>query len=204
MRRPSVLLADDHTIVLEGLRGLLEPEFDLVGTVSDGRALLTAAEKLRPDVIVIDISMPLLNGIEAARQLKKAHADTKIIFLTMHDDATYATRAMEAGASGYVLKHSAASELVKAIREALEGKEHFAPDYARTTLRGKAALELTPRQREVLQLVAEGRSAKEIASVLNISARTVEFHKYRMMEDLGLHTNADLIQYAIKHGIAPM
>ena len=211
MKRRRVLLADDHKIVVEGLRNLLEPEFELVGTVEDGRALVAAAAELRPDVIVADISMPLLNGIEAARQIKKADSGAKIVFLTMHPDVTYATRAFEAGASGYVLKHSAPSELVTAIREALKGRTYVTPMIAKDVLesfmdrshkREDVFHKLTPRQREILQLVTEGRSAKEIASLLNISPRTVEFHKYRMMEDLGLRTNAELIQFAIKHGLA--
>lgn len=211
MKRPRVLLADDHKIVVEGLRNLLEPEFELVGTVEDGRALVAAAAELRPDVIVADISMPLLNGIEAARQIKKADSGAKIVFLTMHPDVTYATRAFEAGASGYVLKHSAPSELVTAIREALKGRTYVTSIIAKDVLqsfmdrshkREDAFHKLTPRQREILQLVTEGRSAKEIASLLNVSPRTVEFHKYRMMEDLGLRTNAELIQFAIKHGLA--
>ncbi len=211
MKRPRVLLADDHKIIVEGLRSLLQSEFELVGTVEDGRAMVAAAEKLKPDVIVADISMPLLNGIEAAQQLRKANVQAKIIFLTMHPDVTYATRALEAGASGYVLKHSAPSELITAIKEALSGRTYVAPAIAKDVLhlfakgsreRRKDVIELTPRQREVLQLLAEGHSAKEIASILHISTRTVEFHKYRMMEDLGLHTNAELIQYAIKHGLA--
>ncbi len=210
MRRPRVLLADDHKIVAEGLRRLLEPEFELVGIVEDGRALVAAAQKLNPDVIVADISMPLLNGIEAVRQLKKGTSQAKVVFLTMHLDVTYTTRALEAGASGYVLKHSAPSELITAIREALKGRIYLTPMIAKDVLesymveshqRRKAVLELTPRQREVLQLLSEGRSAKEIASILDISTRTVEFHKYRLMESLGLCTNAELFQYAIKHGI---
>ncbi len=210
MKRPRVLLADDHKIVVEGLRGILEPEFELVGTVEDGRALVAAAQKLNPDVIVADVSMPLLNGIEAAQQLKKANSQAKIIFLTMHLDASYATRALEAGASGYVLKHSAPSELVQAIGEALRGRVYVTPMIAKDVLQTfmdeshgipRGRLELTPRQREVLQLVGEGYSAKEIATNLHISARTVEFHKYRIMEDLNLRTNAELIQYAIKNGI---
>ena len=210
MTRPRVLLADDHKIVVEGLRTILEQEFELVGTVEDGRALLEAAEKLNPDVIVTDISMPLLNGIEAAQQIKKLTPKVKIVFLTMHPDVTYATRALEAGASGYVLKHAAPSELITAIKEVLNGRIYLTPMIAKGVLdsfmsdphrRRKAVIELTPRQREVLQLTSEGRSAKEIASILNISTRTVEFHKYRAMESLGLRTSADLIQYAIKHGI---
>ena len=203
MKKPRILLADDHRIVIEGLRNILEPEFDLVGAVGDGRALLAEAAKLQPDVIVVDISMPLLNGIEAARQITKAHSKAKIIFLTMHADATYAKRALEAGASGYVLKHSAPAELVTAIHEALAGRIYMTPSLAgKRALRHKSDEPLTIRQREVLQLVAEGHSAKQIAFLLHISARTVEFHKYRIMEDLQLHSNAELVQYAIKHGIA--
>ncbi len=211
MRRPRVLLADDHKMVVEGLRGLLEPEFEVVGTVEDGRALVAAAKDLRPDVIVADISMPLLNGIEAADQLKKIDTQVKIVFLTMHPDVTYARRAFEVGASGYVVKHSAPSELVTAIREALKGRTYVTSMIAgelMTSFIGSSGHrddtfgKLTPRQREVLQLVAEGHSAKEIASILNVSPRTVEFHKYRMMEDLGLRTSAELVQFAIKHGLA--
>ncbi len=197
--RPRVLLADDHMVVIEGLRSVLEPHFDLVGTVNDGRALLAAAEKLRPDAVVVDISMPMMNGIEAARRLKKSDPNIKIIFLTMHADATYASRALEAGASGYILKHSALSDLVKAIREALAGRTYTTPGLVGRRPRRKTVIELTPRQREVLQLLAEGHSAKEVGSILNISTRTVEFHKYRIMEDLEIHNNAELIQYAIRH-----
>jgi len=209
MSRPRVLLADDHKIVTEGLKGLLEPEFELVGTVEDGRALLAAAEKLRPDVIVADISMPLLNGIDSVRQIKKVHDEIKVVFLTMHPDVTYAVSAFEAGASGYVLKHSAPTELVAAIRSALRGKIFVTPLLAgefmqrtkeRTTRRDEST-RLTERQREILQLLAEGKSAKEIATVLNISSRTVEFHKYRIMKDLGLKSAAELVHYAVRHGI---
>ncbi|MGD8375068.1 MAG: response regulator transcription factor [Acidobacteriota bacterium] len=210
MSRPRVLLADDHKIVLEGLRSLLEPQFDLVGTAKDGRELLEAAVKLDPDVIVVDISMPLLNGIEAIRKLKKDGCRARVIFLTMHADVTYAIRAFEAGASGFVLKHSASTELVEAIREALEGRSYLTSIIPREAVFRDGSeprsgqVDLTPRQREVLQLVAEGRSAREIAGILKISPRTVEFHKYRMMEELQVQTNAELIQYAIKHGIASL
>src|SRR5512139_3855160 len=177
MKRPRILLADDHRIVAEGLRGLLEPEFELIGIVEDGRALLTAAEKQKPDVIVADISMPLLNGIEAVRQIKRTNEDIKVVFLTMHPDVTYAASAFEAGASGYVLKHSAPSELVTAIQTALRGKTYVTPllagelmQFYREKPAGRDELTgLTPRQREVLQLLAEGRSAREIAIILNIS-----------------------------------
>jgi len=209
MRRPRVILADDHKIVTEGLKSLLEPEFELVGIVEDGRALLAAAEKLRPDVIVVDISMPLLNGIDSVRQIKKAHAEIKVVFLTMHPDVTYAVSAFEAGASGYVLKHSAPTELVTAIRSALRGKTFVTPLLAgdlmqrakeRTNQRDEST-RLTERQREIVQLLAEGKSAKEIATVLNISSRTVEFHKYRIMKDLGIKSAVELVHYAVKHGI---
>ena len=210
MNRPRILLADDHRIVAEGLRGLLEPLFEIVGIVEDGRALLVAAEELRPDVIIADISMPLLNGIDAVRQIRKANKDIKVVFLTMNPDVIYAASALEAGALGYVLKHSAPSELITAIHSALKGKTYVTPLLAgelrhihkagtdqRDDLTG-----LTSRQREVLQLLAEGHSAKEIAAILNISVRTVEFHKYRMMDNLGITSAAELISYAIRHGIA--
>ena len=210
MKRPSVLLSEDHTIVMEGLRRILEPHLNVVGSVEDGRALVAAAKELRPDVIVADISMPLLNGIEAARQIKKMKIRTKIVFLTMHPDVTYATEAFRAGASGYVLKNSAAQELVTAIQEAFKGRVYVTPLVAKDVLHTlmtassqpeKRSVELTPRQREVLQLVAEGHSAKEISGILHVSPRTVEFHKYQIMEKLGLRTTPELTQYAIKHGI---
>jgi DNA-binding NarL/FixJ family response regulator len=210
MKRPRVLLADDHQIVIEGLKSLLGGEFEVVGSVEDGRALVDQAATLHPDVIVADISMPQLNGIEAARQIKKSNKDIKIVFLTMHPDATYAANAFEAGASGFVLKHSASSELITAIHEAIKGRTYVTPliagDLIRTYQEGRSPekdlfKKISPRQREILQLLAEGKSGKEIASVLNISARTVEFHKYRMMEQLNIKTSAELVQYAVKHGI---
>lgn len=211
MTRPSVLIADDHQIVIDGLRRLLEPDFDIAGTVQDGRELVTAAEKLRPAVIVADISMPMLNGIDAVRRIKEAHGETRVVFLTMHPDVSYAVRAFEAGASGYVLKHSASDELVMAIREALRGKTYVTPFIAGelmeaykegARLRPGTIDGLTVRQREVLQLIAEGHTAKDIAAILNISIKTVEYHKYRMMEDLGLETAAELVRYAVRHGIS--
>jgi DNA-binding NarL/FixJ family response regulator len=210
MKKPRVLLADDHKIVIEGLKGLLEHEFELVGSVEDGRALVDQAATLHPDVIVADISMPGLNGIEAARQIKKTKKDIRIVFLTMHPDATYAANAFEAGASGFVLKHSAPSELITAIHEAMKGRTYVTPliagDLIRTYQEGDSPekelfKKISPRQREILQLLAEGKSGKEIASILNISARTVEFHKYKMMEQLNIKTSAELVQYAVKHGI---
>jgi DNA-binding NarL/FixJ family response regulator len=210
MKKARILLADDHKMLAEGLRSLLEPEFELVGIVEDGRALVARAKELNPDVIVADITMPLLNGIEAVLQLKKNGTRAKIIFLTMHQDATYAARAFEAGASGFVLKHSASSELVTAIREALEDRTYITPMIAKelmdvyregTRQQGDPGHDLTPRQREVLQLFAEGRSAKEVAAILHISPRTAEFHKSSVMNLLNLHTIAELTQYAVRHGI---
>lgn len=211
MSRNRILLADDHKIVAEGLRSILETEFELLGIVEDGRTLLEHARRLQPDVVVADISMPLLNGIDAVEQLKKSDPAIKVIILTMHPDVVYATRALAAGASGYVLKHSAASELIDAVKAALNGKVYITPIIAGAVLASlletppkgrKARAHLTPRQREVLQLVAEGRSAKEIGAILHISPRTVEFHKDRIKEDLNLQTQAELVQYALKHGLA--
>jgi DNA-binding NarL/FixJ family response regulator len=205
-----VLLADDHRVVAEGLRGLLAPDFYVVGIVSDGRELLDAVKALNPDVVVLDISMPSLNGIEAARRLRAANARVKVVFLTMHREVTYAARALEAGGAGFVLKHSAPSELVTAIREALSGRTYITPQVAGELLgsyrhgaqAGAEALgRLTPRQQEVLQLVAEGHSAKGIAALLRISRRTAEFHKARLMEALRVETTAELVQYAIRTGV---
>jgi DNA-binding NarL/FixJ family response regulator len=205
-----VLLADDHLLVAEALKSLLTPEFDLVGVVEDGRALIEAAGRLRPDVIVADVSMPHLNGIDALVHLRQEGVRVPVVFLTMHRDVIFARRALEVGASGFVLKHSASIELIAALHAALEGRTYLTPQLAGEVLEamrqgpertGDPAASLTPRQREVLQLLAEGRSAKEIASSLSISTRTVEFHKYQMMETLGLHTNADLVHFAIKHGL---
>jgi DNA-binding NarL/FixJ family response regulator len=212
-RRPRVLLADDHLMVAEALKSLLAPEFDLVGVVEDGLALVEAAGTLGPDVIVADITMPHLNGIDALVRLRQRGDRVPVVFLTMHRDATFARRALDAGASGFVLKHSAPAELVTAIRAALEGRTYLTPQLAGEVLEamkqgperdGGPTGTLTPRQRQVLQLLAEGRSTKQIARSLAISARTVEFHKYEMMETLGLHNNAELIHFAIKHGLVEL
>jgi DNA-binding NarL/FixJ family response regulator len=209
-RRARVLLADDHLLVAEALTSLLTPEFDLVGVVEDGRALVEAAARLRPDVIVADVTMPHLNGIDALVQLRQGGDRVPVVFLTMHRDVTFARRALEAGASGFVLKHSASVELITALHAALDGKTYLTPQLAGEVLEAMKqgpertadpVAALTPRQREVLQLLAEGQSAKQIATSLSISARTVEFHKYQMMETLDLHTNADLIHFAIKNGL---
>jgi DNA-binding NarL/FixJ family response regulator len=210
MSKPRILLADDHPILAEGVRRLLEPEFEVVDVVADGRELVAAARKHRPDVIVADVTMPSLNGIEAAVQLRDLGVEARVVFLTQHRDVAYARRAVEAGAAGFVLKHSAATELLTAVREALRGQTYVTPLIAGELLHSYgegdsgpqgSAHRLTARQREVLQLVAEGRSAKEIAAVLKISTRTAEFHRARLMEALGLQTTADLVQYAIRHGI---
>ena len=210
MKKPRVILADDHKIVLEGLRGLLRDEFELIGEASNGQELVELVLRLSPDVVVADVSMPLLNGIEATRKLREAGSTAKVVMLTMHPDVVYATRALEAGASGYVLKHAASDELVEAVRTALRGGAYLSPQVRNpavmelldgTRRHVKGTIELTGRQREVLQLLAEGKSAKEIGGLLGISARTVETHKYRMMDDLGLKTSAELVQYAIRMGV---
>ena len=208
MTRPRVLLVDDHRIVAEGLERLLAAEFDLAGVVEDGRAMISAAKSLRPDVIVADISMPHLNGLDALALLKQDTPEVKVVFLTMHAEVAYARRALEQGAAGFVLKHAAADELVTAIRAALQGKTYITPTLAGEVFRAvrdgapeDPLASLTTRQREILQLLAEGLSAKEIGGTLGISTRTVEFHKYRMKETLGLTTSAELVHFAIKHGI---
>ena len=209
MRKPRVLLADDHRMVAEGLKGLLANEFELVGIVEDGRAMVKVARELRPDVIVADISMPHLNGLDALAQLKRDNPRVRLVFLTMHRDAAYARRALEAGASGFVLKHSAPAELVLAVRAALQGRTFITPDLAAEVFRtakdkdADPLATLTPRQREILQFLAEGKSAKAIAAALGLSARTVEFHKYTLMDALGMENSAELIRFAIKHGLVP-
>ena len=206
MNSTKVLLADDHTIVAQGLQLLLKDSFNLVGTVRDGRALLEAAARLKPDVIIADISMPLLNGLDAVRQLKSNGIEAKVIILTMHADPHLAADAFRAGASGFVLKDSAGEELIQAIREILQGRAYLTPLIAKDMItvlmeakgEGGSEAKLTSRQREVLQLIAEGRTMKEVAGVLNISARTAETHKYEMMSVLGVRTTAELIQCAIR------
>ena len=208
MGQPRVLLADDHTMVVEAFRKLLELEFEIVGTVGDGRALVTTAPELKPDVIVIDISMPLLNGMDAGRELKRLLPRTKLIALTMNEDCEVASEALRSWASGYLLKKSAGSELVKAIREVLKGKSYVTPKVAQQLLdrfvrdpRRDHDKELTPRQRQVLQLLAEGRTMKETADFLHVTPRTIAFHKYRIMEEFGLKTNSDLVKFAIRERV---
>jgi DNA-binding NarL/FixJ family response regulator len=209
MKLPHVMLADDHTILLEAFRRLLEGKCEVVGVVSDGRALLKEAPALRPDVVVVDIGMPLLNGLEAGRRLKEILPGVKLVFLTMNEDPDLAVEAMRIGASAYLLKKSAASELFRAIQDVLKGKTYVTPKIARgmhqafiRNPRGRSPEKiLTARQREVIQLLAEGKSMKEAADFLDVTPRTVAFHKYRVMEELGLKTSADLVQFAIKSRI---
>ncbi len=211
MKRPRVLLADDHTLVLDGLRKILEPECEVVGAVEDGRSLLPAAKQLQPDIVLLDISMPLLNGVEAARRLRAAAPGAKIIFVTMHADATYVAGAFRAGASGYVLKRCASVELLKAVNQVLTGRAYVTPLIKKSIpdkvpdwplKSGEDSGELTVRQREVVQLVAEGHSVKEIAAILDISRKTVAFHKTNVMRRLGIRSTAELTKYAIQHGIS--
>lgn len=208
--KPRLLLADDHQMFVEGLEGLLAADFDLVGVVQDGLALVEAAERLRPDAIVADIGMPGLNGIEALERLRAALPDVRLVFLTMHKEPAYARRALAAGALGYVLKHSALTELVQALRDALAGRRFVSPAIAVELQHGRqggegpeseAVAAISPRQRQILQLLAEGQSVKQIAARLAISSRTVEFHKYTLMESVGVKNTAELIHFATSHGI---
>jgi DNA-binding NarL/FixJ family response regulator len=209
MKRIRILLADDHTLFCNLLRELLESEYEVVGSVSDGRELLKAATSLRPDVALVDIGMPSLNGLDAGRRLKQANPHMKLIYLTMNNNLEYAREALQAGASAFVLKNALSSELLQAIRDALRGVSYVAPEIrqamAETFVRDPKAVSrpqhLTDRQREVLQMLAEGRSLGEIASLLRISYRTVRFHKLRIMEELGISNNAELVKYAMNHGM---
>jgi DNA-binding NarL/FixJ family response regulator len=206
MPRTKVLLADDHAVVAQGLAALLGDTFELAGVVHDGRALLAALETLRPDVVVTDISMPLLNGLDAVRQIRLSHPHVKVIVLTMHKETQLAVDAFRAGASGYMLKVSPGEELITAIEQVAMGRAYVTTLLAKDLIsllmeagsERPSASSLTPRQREVLQLVAEGRTMKEVASILNISPRTAESHKYEIMKVLGVDTTAALIQYAIR------
>ena len=206
MRRPTVLIADDHPIVMEGLASLLK-DFDVVDAVGDGQMLLDAARRLRPDVIVTDISMPSLSGLDVLSQLQAARIASKVVVLTMHSDPELATRAVRAGASAFLLKHSAGEELLTAIHEALQGHVYITPSVTRDVMTRLAAVaaspgpQLTPRQRDVLRLIVKGHRMKEIAAALQLSTRTVETHKYEMMQVLGVHSTAELVRYALQHRI---
>jgi len=205
--KPRVILADDHTLLLEAFEKLLAPECDIVAKVADGRALLAAVREHHPDVVVLDLAMPLLNGIDAARQIKQEDRSVRLVFVTMNEDPDLAAEALRAGGTAYLLKRSAGSELLTAIREAMKHRSYVTPlvmegmlgSLMHPTGTDSSSRQLTARQREVLQLLAEGKSMKEVASVLNVTARTIAFHKYRMMEQLNIKTNAELIQYAIRH-----
>ena len=208
MAKPRVIIADDHTLLVEAFEKLLAPECDVVAKVADGRALVAAARKLRPDVVVLDLTMPLLNGLDAARQIREFDKSVRLVFVTMNEDPDLAAEAFRAGGAAYLLKRSAGSELLTAIREAMKRRSYVTPLVTEAMLGSlmEAKTEapsrhLTARQREVLQLLAEGKSMKEVASILNVTPRTVAFHKYRMMEQLRIKTNAELIQYAIRQHV---
>ena len=208
MAGPRVLLADDHNLLLGAFEKLLAPECEIVGTASDGRTLVVEAQRLKPDVVVLDIAMPLLNGLDAGRQIKQLRKSVKLVFVTMNEDSDLAAEAFRAGASAYLLKRSAASELLVAIREVMKGRSYVTPLVTEGLVGSfmdaanrKPSHDLTPRQREVLQLLAEGHSMKQVAALLNVTPRTVAFHKYRMMEQLNIRSSAELIQFAITHHI---
>jgi DNA-binding NarL/FixJ family response regulator len=206
MPKPRVIIADDHTLLVEAFEKLLAPECDVIAKVTDGRALLTAARDLHPDLVVLDVAMPLLNGLDAGRQIKQMDPSIKLVFVTMNEDPDLAAEAFRAGGSAYLLKRSAGSELLTAIREAMKRRSYVTPLVTEGMLgslmhppgRERATQQLTTRQREMLQLLAEGKSMKEVASILNVTPRTVAFHKYRIMERLKIKTNAELIQFAIR------
>jgi DNA-binding NarL/FixJ family response regulator len=211
MVRPRVLLADDHTLVAEGFRRLLDTEFEVVGVVSDGRALLTVAAQTKPDVIVVDLGLPLMSGMDAGPELKRLMPLTKLVVVTMNEDADVARVALRHWASAYLVKKSAGSELIKAVREVLKGRSYVTPKFAQRLMEGfirdpqpRSTKELTPRQREVLHLLAEGRTMRQTADLLHLTPRTIAFHKYRIMEEFGLKSNSDLVRFAIReHVISP-
>jgi DNA-binding NarL/FixJ family response regulator len=208
MPRATILLADDHAVVADGLANLLRGEFTVVGTVKDGPQLLESAQRLRPDVIVTDVAMPGMSGIDVLRQLHGRGLTSRVILLTMHADAELAAEALRAGASGFIVKYAPGTELIAAIRSVLRGKTYVTPDLAPEVMSALAepgssrGAKLTRRQREVLRLVADGRTMKEVAAALGVSPRTVETHKYQIMETLGLTSTAELIRYALEHGLA--
>ncbi|MGB7437691.1 MAG: response regulator transcription factor [Candidatus Acidiferrum sp.] len=205
MARARILVADDHTLVAEAFKRLLEPECEVVGTVGDGRALLRLAPQLKPDLVLVDLNMPLLNGLDASEQLKQILPNIKIIVVTMNEDPEIAAETMNKWASGYLLKKSAGSELLKAVEDVLRGDKYVTPALRQALAHiadrdsgSETARTLTPRQREVLQLLAEGHTMKETAAILNVAARTVAFHKYRIMQDFGLENNSELLRFAMK------
>lgn len=209
MKRPTVLIADDHKLFVEGIRKILEPEFQVIGAVDDGRMLVDVAGAQCPDAILVDISMPTLNGIDAVRRLRKAGCSSKLVILTMHADVEFVSESFDAGADGYLLKHCDPEEVVAGLREVLMGRRYVVNQLAAAMLEGHHGrakepapkVRLTPREREVLQLLAEGNSVKEAAATLNVSPRTIEFHRYNITDKLGLKTVAELARYAAKHGI---
>jgi len=208
MKRARILLADDHVLTLEGIRAVLEPHHEIVGTATDGRALLNAALRLKPDLIVLDITMPLLNGVDAAVQIKKDLPEVKLLFVTMHVNPAYLEAALNAGGTGYVLKSAAREELLDAVKTVLNGRIYVTPSLSTEHLerftdpsRAAATLRLSAREREILQLIAEGRATKEMAHVLNISVKTVTFHRENIKRKLGLRTTAELTKHAIDQGL---
>ena len=212
MKKIRVLLGDDHVLILDGIRAALQPHFEIVGQAQDGKALLQAAQRLRPDVIILDISMPLLNGFEAARQLRKQVPTAKLIFLSQHLNPAYLKQALKIGASGYVLKTGATEELEKAIAMIVRGKIYISPSFGEDVIAGlwnrsgdinKESEELTERQREILQLIVEGKANKEIADILHVSVKTVEFHRARLMTRLGVRSVAELTKVALQQGLIP-
>lgn len=210
MKRIRILVGDDHPFILEGVRRLLEGHYDVVGSASDGKALVEAAARLAPNVVVLDVSMPILNGIDAARQIKKTLPATLFVFLSMHSNAIYMRKAFEAGASAYVLKSGAAEELLNAIGAVIRGRSYVSPSFGRDVTESlqdrsaeakRSVIELTNRQRQILQLIAEGKQNKEIAEILDVSVKTVEFHRSSLMTKLGAHTVAELTRFAIQEGL---
>ncbi len=210
MKKMRVLLADDHSLVLDGIRRLLEGHCDLIGSANDGRALVEAARRLAPDAVVLDVSMPILNGIDAAREIKKTLPTIKLVFLSMYSNAIYLRKALEAGASAYVLKSGASEELLTALKAVMKGDSYVSPSFGDDVIaslqRGpektaRAPVELTSRQRQILQLIAEGKQNKEIAGILGVSVKTVEFHRSRLMTKLGAHTVAELTRFAVQEGL---
>ena len=209
MKRPRVIIADDHILILEALKNLIQPEFEVVGTFADGHSLVEGAAQLSPNVVVLDIGMPILNGLSAGQKLKQKVPLVKLVYLTMNNDPDLAGEAFRLGASGFLLKHSAAEELRQALQEVVRGGYYITPlmtkgmvgSFVQNFKRRKTKSDLTLRQKEVLQLLAEGRSMKEVAFVLNVSPRTVAFHKYTMMDHLQIRSSAELIEYAMRSSL---